>query len=113
MASMNAYRQICEEILSRYVDVKYANIDARNEAVFDEKNDRYLIVSVGWGIRPAGRVHGCLLHLDVIGGKVWIQRDGTQDGIALELEEAGIPKENIVLGFKRPELRPHTGYAAA
>ncbi len=46
-------------------------------------------------------------------GKVWIQRDGTQEGIALELEEAGIPKEAIVLGFKRPELRPYTDYAAA
>ncbi len=113
MASINVYRQVCQEVLSRYVDVKYANIDARNEAVFDEKNDRYLIVSVGWGIRPSGRVHGCLLHLDVMEGKVWIQRDGTQDGIALELEEAGIPKDDIVLGFKRPELRPFTDYAAA
>ena len=113
MASMNEYRKIVREILMRYVDIKYANIDAQNEAVFDENNDRYLIVSVGWGIRPSGRVHGCLLHLDIIDGKVWIQRDGTEYGIALELEEEGIPKEHIVLGFKRPELRPYTDYAAA
>ncbi|MGF1958284.1 MAG: element excision factor XisI family protein [Aulosira sp. DedVER01a] len=29
--------------------------------------------------------------------KLWIQQDGTDDGIANELAAAGIPKENIVL----------------
>lgn len=42
---------------------------------------------------------------------MWIQRDGTEDGIALDLENAGIPKDHIVLGFKPPEVRPMTGYA--
>ncbi|MEQ8757304.1 MAG: element excision factor XisI family protein [Coleofasciculus sp. G1-WW12-02] len=49
--------------------------------------------------------------MDIIGNKVWIQRDGTEDGIALDLENAGIPKDHIVLGFKPPEVRPMTGYA--
>ncbi len=46
-------------------------------------------------------------------GKIWIQRDGTEEGIAADLERAGIPKEHIVLGFRPPELRPYTGYAVA
>ncbi len=29
----------------------------------------------------------------------------------LELVEAGIPHESIVLGFRPPEIRPHTGFA--
>jgi len=44
---------------------------------------------------------------------IWIQRNGTDDGIAIELEQAGIPKENIVLGFHEPDVRQHTGYAVA
>jgi XisI protein len=61
---------------------------------------------VGWS--KDGRIHGCLIH-----GKVWVQRDGTEDGIANELVEAGIPKEDIVLGFHEPDVRPYTGFAVA
>ncbi|WP_442867123.1 element excision factor XisI family protein [Aphanizomenon sp. CS-733/32] len=28
------------------------------------------------------RVHGCLVHIDIINDKIWIQRDGTEYGIA-------------------------------
>ena len=53
------------------------------------------------------------LHVDIINGKVWIQRDGTEEGIALELVAAGIPKEHIVLAFHHPSRRPDTEYAVA
>jgi hypothetical protein len=43
--------------------------------------------------------------------KCWIQRDGTESGIAHDLEAAGIPKDRIVLAFRPPAVRPHTGYA--
>ena len=67
-------------------------------------------MSFGWDNR---RIHSCLIHLNIINGKVWIQRDGTEDGIAGELKQAGIPKDHIVLGFKRPEVRKYTEYATA
>lgn len=49
----------------------------------------------------------------IIDGKIWIQRDGTEEGIAADLERAGIAKDQIVLGFRSPEVRPYTGYAVA
>jgi hypothetical protein len=51
--------------------------------------------------------------VDIINGKFWIQRDGTEYGIARELVDAGVPKEQIVLAFRAPEIRKHTGYAVA
>ena len=51
------------------------------------------------------RVHGCLVHIDIKGDKLWIQRDGTEHGVARELLEAGVPKDHIVLAFRSPELR--------
>ena len=54
-----------------------------------------------------------MIHVDIVDGKIWIHRDGTEDGIAGELEEAGIPKSAIVLGFREPDVRPYTGYAVA
>lgn len=111
MDSLTGYRKIIQEVLSQYLNIQYVNVDAQNEAVFDEKNDRYLVVSVGW--QKYRRVHGVLIHIDIIDGKVWIQRDGTEYGIARELVEAGIPKHDIVLGFHDPKVRKHTEFAIA
>ena len=41
----------------------------------------------------------CGRNQELINGKVWIQRDATEAGIADELEAAGIPKADIVLAF--------------
>lgn len=51
------------------------------------------------------------IHLQIINGKIWIQRDGTEDGIATDLLAAGIPKEQIVLAFKPEHIRPYTEFA--
>lgn len=111
MDRLENYRQIIRNVLSEYLKLQYANGEIQNEAVFDRENDRYMIVSVGWqGVK---RVHGALVHIDIINDKVWIQRDGTEHGIARELVAAGIPKDHIVLGFHTADVRPHTEYAAA
>ena len=104
------YRQIIRKLLLPLTERQYANGNITNESVFDEKSDRYLIMSVGWEGRVK-RVHGCLLHLDIINDKIWIQRDGTEDGIAYELEAEGVPKSDIVPAFHSESVRPHTGYA--
>ena len=111
MDTLDVYRQKIEAVLHEYTQIPYAYGDIQTEAVFDREHDRYLLVNVGWD--EGKRVHGSLVHIDIIDGKVWIQRDGTEEGVAQELVRAGIPKERIVLGFRPPELRPHTGYAAA
>ena len=52
----------------------------QSEVVFNRNRDRYLWMSVGWdGER---RVHGCMVHIDLMDDKIWIQRDGTEEGIA-------------------------------
>lgn len=111
MATHDAYRQLIEPILLEYTRIPYAYGDLRTEAVFDRDQDRYLLVTVGWDSRL--RVHTCLVHIDLIDDKVWIQRDNTEAGIARELVAAGIPKDRIVLGFRPPEVRPYSDYATA
>jgi len=111
MDTIDTYRQIIRNVLSEYVRRQYAYGEIKNETVFDRDTDRYMVVSIGW--QKVKRIHGCLIHIDIINDKVWIQRDGTEDGIACELEAAGIPKEHIVLGFYTPEVRRHTEYAVA
>lgn len=111
MDKLETYRQIIRSTLKQYINISYANVNAQNRAAFDSETDQYIIISVGWGNER--RIHGCLIHVEIINDKVWVQRDGTEDGIANELVQAGIPKEDIVLGFHEPSVRPHTGFAVA
>jgi hypothetical protein len=110
-AQLDHYRQIMESVFSEYSELPYSYAPIQSEVVFDRIRDRYLWMDVGWD--DGRRVHGCLVHIDIIDGKLWIQRDGTEEGIAADLERAGVLKEHIVLGFRPPEVRPHTGYAVA
>ena len=63
---------------------------------------------VGW--RGIKRDFGYVLHLDIKDGKIWIQHDGTEVGIANQLVELGVPKQDIVLAFHEPEVRQFTDF---
>jgi len=43
--------------------------------------------------------------------KIWIQQDGTELGIANELVELGVPKQDLILGFAPPNMRPLSDFA--
>jgi hypothetical protein len=109
MDTVTVYRQIIERILMEYAKIPYAHGDIQVQAIFDREADHYLLMLVGHeGIR---RIHGCLVHVDICNGKIWIQRDGTEQGVARDLVEAGVPKDHIVLAFRSPEMRQGTGFS--
>jgi len=111
MDPLNEYRRIIRELIQRYAQYKPARGDVQIEVIFDPANDHYELVHAGWnGIY---RIHGSVIHIDLRDGKVWIQHDGTEDGVAEELVAAGIPRDHIVLAFKPPDVRQHTGFAVA
>lgn len=111
MDTIAHYRQIIRNLIQSYAQYKPARGDVQIEVVFDEAQDHYELIYAGWnGIY---RIHGSVLHVDIRNGKVWIQYDGTEEGIAEELVKAGIPRDQIVLAFKAPAIRPHTGFATA
>jgi XisI protein len=111
MDRLDNYRQIIRAVLRPYVDISYVNVKIKNRVAFDIEMDQYIILSEGW--ENTQHLHGVVIHVEIIDGKVWIQMDGTEDGIAPELIQAGIPKEDIVLGFHKPSIRPYTGFAVA
>lgn len=112
MDSLKAqYRQIIEKILQDYAAFIGQEEGIQQELIFDRENDHYLLLETGW--QKQKRIYGSFLHLDIIDNKVWIQHDGTEEGIAYELEAAGIPKHHIVLAFKSLERRKLTAYAVS
>jgi hypothetical protein len=108
MDKLERYRDIIEQVLKRHV---YSFPDVSDKAIFDRQSDSYLILRQGW--EGPKRVQSVVTHLEIINGKIWVQEDWIEHGIAADLEEAGIPKSDIVLGFQPPYVRPFTDYAAA
>ena len=111
MDTLNRYRDIIEQVLTNIIDPAEPNAPSREHPVFDRRSDHYLVIREGW--EGDHRLHHCLVHLELRDGKVWIQKDGIEYGIATDLERAGIPKSDIVLGFHPADVRPYTEYAAA
>ena len=109
MDKLERKRTTIKRVLQRYAALPRRNVQA--EIIFDDSRNRYLLVVQGW--QGAKRIYYCVAHLEIINDKIWIQRDGTEDGLAAELEKHGIPKNEIVLGFHEPEAREFTEYAVA
>ena len=74
-------------------------------------HDHYELMYAGWNRKY--RIHGPALHFDIRNAKIYIQYDGTEEGAAELLMKAGVPKEDIVLAFKSPEVRKLTGFAVS
>jgi hypothetical protein len=97
MDTQAADRDVIEKVLTEYAAIPWAHGDVKTQAVFDRTSDHYLLVLVGTdGLR---RVHGCLVHVDIVGSDVVIQRDGTERGIGPKLQRGGIAPERIMLAF--------------
>ncbi len=103
------YRHIIQQLLLEKANPTPEN-GIEKQAILDSERDHYQLVNVGW--TPNGhRNYGYALHLDIKGNKIWIQWDGTEEGIATELLELGVPSEDIVLAFHAPEMRKYTEFA--
>lgn len=111
MDTRTADRAVIEQALADYAAVPYAHGDVITETVFDRESDRYLLMIVGSENRR--RVHGCLVHIDWIDGKVWVQADGTERGMAPALVRGGISPERIILAFFSEGPYPYSDVLAA
>ena len=112
MDTVEKYRKIVCDTLAPLGRVRFSNPKIVNETIFDTEHDRYIVATVGWESENK-RIYFNLVHVDIIDGKIWIQRDGTEDGVGYAFEAAGVPKEDIVPAFHPESVRPFTGYAVA
>jgi hypothetical protein len=110
--TLNHWRRVIRHILTDLAAIPFPEVVTMSaKTVCDEASDVYLVVVEGW--QDVKRLHGCLVHVEIKGDKIWIQQDGTERGIASELVAAGIPQDCIVLGFKSPHGRRYTQFAVA
>ena len=91
-------------MVSRQPDLKI-----KPRLIFDEKRDEYLWIQTGKSNNH--RVHGATLHIRLKNGKIWIEQDWTEDGVATDLLKADVPYTDIVLAFYDPEIRSMSEFA--
>lgn len=109
--TLEQYRSLIQAYLREYVSTPIANGEIESYTVFDTQQDHYQVMNVGWdGHR---RVYGCVLHLDIRGGKIWVQQNTTERQVAQDLVVMEVPKDDIVLGFQAPSMRQYTDFGVA
>jgi XisI protein len=113
MDKLTEYRQIIRKIIGEYVELDNRDPDPGVESylIADEQGDHYFWVSLGW--KNNRRIDSVHVFVRLRNGKFWIEEDWTEEGIATELVDAGVPHEDIVLAFQPPEMRKYTDFAAA
>jgi len=102
------YRELVQKILKTRTG-NYSPRDTETHLIFYQERDRYQVLHICW--QDMTRVFGCIIYIEIKDGKIWIERDGTEIGVANELVEAGVPKTDIVLAFYAPYRRQYTEFA--
>ena len=111
MEKVKAYRDIAREIITKLGEQKHFTTSLiRYQVIIDDQSGNYLLFRNGW--KGETRIYGCIIHIEVMDdGKVWLHQDSTDYIVADLLLDKGIPKEDIVLGFHAPVMRPDTEFS--
>lgn len=111
MDKLTQYRQIIKATLNEYAAIPFSYGEIQQRVFIDKEENNFFLFNVGWHNKK--RIHGCVVHIEIINEKIWIQQDGIEDGITNDLLTAGIPKDKIVLAFHPPSVRPYTEFAVS
>jgi hypothetical protein len=103
---LEKYRQIIVNIVKKHAQYQPSRGKIEAVCICDQESDNYLLMDTDW-------VHAVVFHLRMIDGKICIEGDGTERGITGELLELGVGKDDIILGFIRPEYRQFTDFSVA
>ena len=107
-----SYQSIIKRVLQTHAEERAAlPDDYTSQVVFDDERGQYLVLDLGW--QGDQYLHATPIHLSLVDDKVWVQFDDTEAGVATELMAAGVAQTDIVLGFRHPKIRQHTGFAVA
>jgi XisI protein len=113
MDKLTAYPALIKKILTEYIDLCNRTPQPGIETflIVDESKSHYVWMNLGW--QNGERLVGMTVYVRLCNGQFWIEEDWTEEGIAIDLIRAGVPKEDIVLAFHEPKLRQYTDFAVA
>ncbi|MCU0338581.1 MAG: XisI protein [Spirosomaceae bacterium] len=113
MDKIKKYQDIIIDFLNRYnaETNTYADENIKRRIIIDRENNSFQLLSIGW--QNNLYTFGPIFHFDIINDKIWMQCNNTEREVVDELMEAGVDRQDIVLGFIPPLARHFSGYAVA
>ncbi len=113
MDKLNSHRDLVKRVLTEYHKLSIRDSDGKVETalLFDPIHDHYLLLTMGWDGNE--RIKSVTIHVRLQDEKIWIEEDWTEDGVATDFLQAGVPRDRIVLAFHPPHLRQYTEFASA
>lgn len=111
MDRVKQHRRIIKKIILEFTETFDESDEVENVILFDENHDSYMMQRVGWN--GFSRIDRRYIFVRLRNGKIYVDDDWTQDGIAPVLVKAGVSPSEIVLAFNPPDVRELTGFAVA
>ncbi|MEZ4775153.1 MAG: XisI protein [Bacteroidia bacterium] len=111
MEKVARYQKLIRELLEEWAEVRESEENVENQVIVDTIQNHFQLVRVGWvGDKY---IFSPMIHFDIKNDKIWLQANFTDADVARELVDKGVPRQDIVLGFQPPYVRPHTEYGVA
>jgi hypothetical protein len=111
MDKSKVYRELIHNVLTEYRDLETSNDSLETVALFDDVQNHYLLLRTGWD--GSDRIERMVIHVRLKNDKIWIEEDATEEGVATDFLQAGVPRDDIVLAFHPQHLRQYTEFAIA
>lgn len=112
MDKSSKYKKLTKKILNKYIDL-FSDADSEVEEILiaDDVKGHYVWLGLGW--ENGKRQNHQIVNIRIRNEKIYIEEDLTEEGIATDLLNEGVPKKDIVLAFHEPSERQHTEFAPA
>jgi XisI protein len=110
MDRLDHYRKSICKFLNKYLEA-WQEKDVETQLIIDSERDHYLLFRVGW--EGEKRINYPVFQFDIKNEKIWLQENNTDVEVDKELEEMGISKKEIVVGFHYPSMREYSDFATA
>ena len=105
------YPEIVTQIVKEHYQYHTQDSQYETQLILDSERNHYLLISLRW--QNEQRDYGCSIHVDIKDDKFWIQQDFTEQGIAQQLLDLGVPKADIVLAFRSPFVRQFSNFSVS
>ena len=115
MEKIEKYQNIIIDFLEQQVEPyrKVAKAEVQEQVIFDKEHHHFQWLTIGWDEQEEYRNY-INIHFSIkSNGKIWLMENNTDIRVAEELVKLGVPRQDIVLGFQPPSVRPMTDYAVA
>jgi hypothetical protein len=111
MDKSKTYQKLIHSVLTEYRNLETSSDSLETIALFDDLQNHYLLLRTGWD--GSYRIERMVIHVRLKNDKIWIEADGTEEGVATDFLQAGVPRDDIVLAFHPEHLRQYTEFAIA